>query len=234
MKRLLPLFLIALILFSSCGAWVPQTAPGTEPAAPAASSEAETPATAGTLETLETTETATAEPPALPALPALYYFKEGGALTYEKITSYSAVPQKDADVGSFGVAPEVEPDGKKSYVSLWNKGLADYPALADFKTGYTLVFETTAGQVFTVELFRPSDTKGDFNEYLDVYLYDDVANAGKGWYSHMEESDFSAASLITSVKLTGRARASEIARVSLSVFLYDASGARTEPLTLSF
>ena len=234
MKRLFPLILTAAAILSACAA------PDPLPTLPPLPETAETEETATVplsdpspfAPVFETEEPAPL--PVLPSLPALYYFKEGGPLTYEKITSFEPVWRKDTDVGSFGVAPEVEPEGRKTYVSLWNKGVQDFPALADFKTGFTLTFETAGGETFTVELRRPSDTKGDFNAFLDVYLYDDVANAGKSWYSHMEEGDFSETSLITSVKLTGRDRFAEVTKVSLSAYLYNAAGDKTEPVTLSF
>lgn len=227
MKKAFPLILSLLLLLSACTAAPQATKTAPETAASSAATAAETlPESAGTA-IPELPE------PELPELPELFFFTDGGRATYEKITTYSAPLQANADFGSFGVAPDVTPDGRKTYVSLWDAGRSAYPGLGECKTGFVVTF-VAAGETREVELLYPSDAIGDFNEFLDFYLYDDYANAGKGWYSHLTENDFTDSTLITSIKITGRARAAEVRLVSLSVFLVHSGGRRTAPVTLVF
>lgn len=213
------LFTLLLLFFTSCGpafGTFPREEPSPEtlPIAPEA-----------TLPRMEEPSSAETEPPA-PELPGLSFFLDDLSKNFQRLQSYTSdwIPGKD--IGCFGVLPEGI-EGERSYAGFWNRALEQYPQLSGYRLGYRLDFSVTqAGQTTpcTIRIFTPKDTVGDFNRYLEIYLYDDVHQIPGQFYSHLLESQYNSETLITSIKLTAADSVFSLSPITLSVFLYETSG----------
>ena len=64
----------------------------------------------------------------------------------------------------------------------------------------------------------PEDTEQN-KDLIEVYLYDDVHVDGN-WYSHLETSNMTNETIITSIKLTATAKQELIEKVILTTYLY--------------
>ena len=54
------------------------------------------------------------------------------------------------------------------------------------------------------------------------YLYDDYANIGKGFYSHIEDNQYNESTLFTALKIQSSYSCSEIiSPITVTVFTYD-------------
>ena len=59
-------------------------------------------------------------------------------------------------------------------------------------------------------------------EHLMNYLYDDYANKGKGFYSHIENNEYNENTLFTAIKIQSSYQVDEIdSKILLTVFTYD-------------
>lgn len=59
-----------------------------------------------------------------------------------------------------------------------------------------------------------------FEEYMEIYLYDDVANAGKWWYSHITPDTTNESTLITTFKITLRRGCYSVSDIRVTAFVY--------------
>ncbi len=190
------------------------------------------------------TESPTDEPPLeIPEIdfPLGIYVTEGGE--YKRVYEYvGAWPMNDVDpvwrvdtwtrpgfshlifdVAYFGIFPfenETHPDVDYGgeYMQLWREaGLSGYKVGLEFEI--RLYDKTT--QRFTV--LSAEDTF-KFEEYFEIYLYDDVANAGKWWYSHITPETTNENTLITTFKITLRDGCYRVKEIAVSAFVYKDSG----------
>ena len=164
------------------------------------------------------TELPRTEPPV--ALPKLEFFLDDLSGTFEVMDSYTTSYLQGRDVGCFGIIPEVNISGKKSYRAYWNAATVEYAGLSDMRLAYVLEFELTNGELITVPITTASDTEGEFNKYLEVYIYDDVNQVEGQFYSHLLDWQMNKDTLITSVKLTGGPMVGEVGDICLTAYLY--------------
>lgn len=150
------------------------------------------------------------------------YLKHREQGTYELINQYSGTWEVGKDIKAFEAfaSDEVLISGD-TYGNLWRARWNDHPDAAVSKIGYTLTIELKDGSSIVRTMKRPSDTVGDFNEYVEVWIYDDIYNLGASWYSHLTEDDFYDTSLMTSIKLTAAEKIDEIKELKLKAFIYD-------------
>ena len=216
----------------------PTTERATEPDTESATERAtETPTEPATE---EATSSSTVEVPEAD-LPLGIYVSEDGE--YKRVYEYvGAWPMNDVDpmwrvdtwtrpgfsnlifdVAYFGIFPFDTPthpdvDYGGEYMRLWrDAGLSGYKIGLEFEI--RLYDKTT--ERFTV--LSAEDTFA-CEEYLEIYLYDDVANATKWWYSHITPETTDETTMITTFKITLRDGCYRVREIAVSAFVYkDAS-----------
>lgn len=90
----------------------------------------------------------------------------------------------------------------------------------NIKLGFNIKYTLNNEQTTSYNILNPSNTF-DHWEYLMNYLYDDYANRGKSFYSHIEEKDYNESTLFTAIKLQASYQCSEIKSIELTAFTYD-------------
>jgi len=127
----------------------------------------------------------------------------------------------EEDVGLFQIFPSNE---QEVYL---NNGFADefYNTWTSLnpenkiKIGFNIKFKKDDGEFVSYNIMDPSHTFDQW-EYFMNYIYDDYANRGKSFYSHIEEFDEN--TLYTAFKMqSSYASASIASKVELTVFTYD-------------
>lgn len=126
------------------------------------------------------------------------------------------------DIGIFQIYPSNEESISfnggfgNSFYNEWMK----YNTNNNLKIGYNIKFSTDEEDI-SYNIFNPSNCMEKW-EYLLNYLYDDYANRGKSFYSHIEENEFNENTLPTSIKLQSNDKALSIKnKILLTVFTYD-------------
>ena len=123
------------------------------------------------------------------------------------------------DVAYFGIFPFEEPthpdvDYSGEYMRLWREaGLSGYKIGLEFEI--RLYDKTT--QRFTV--LSAEDTF-KFEEFFEIYLYDDVAHAYDSWYSHITPETTNENTMITTFKITLRDGCYRVQEIAVSAFVY--------------
>lgn len=124
------------------------------------------------------------------------------------------------DVAYFGIFPFDTPthpdvDYGGEYMRLWrDAGLSGYKIGLEFEI--RLYDKTT--ERFTV--LSAEDTFA-CEEYLEIYLYDDVSNATKWWYSHITPETTNENTMITTFKITLRDGCYRVREIAVSAFVYN-------------
>lgn len=150
------------------------------------------------------------------------YLKNREQGTYELITDYIGEWTVGKDIKAFeAFASNEELISGDTYGNLWKARWNDHPDSSFSKIGYRLDIVLKEGGTVTRIMTKPDQTVGDFNEYVEVWIYDDIYNLGASWYSHLTEADFTENSLCTSIKLTAAEKIDEVEQFKLSVFIYD-------------
>jgi len=87
--------------------------------------------------------------------------------------------------------------------------------------GFNLKFHLSSGEDVSYNIFYPSDCMNRW-EYFMNYLYDDYANRGKGFYSHIESEEYTENTLYTAIKIQSSYQVSEVdSPITLTAFTYD-------------
>lgn len=108
-----------------------------------------------------------------------------------------------------------------SQKNLWNQYYQNYPNIDNYKIGYKISFTNINNENISKYILSPKDTETVFN-YIQLYLYDDIHVQDGVWYSHVLEEEYNDSTLLTSIKLTGGDKASEVVSdITLEVFTYD-------------
>lgn len=153
--------------------------------------------------------------------PISFYQLKGNTLT--KISnlfgSYNALD----DIGVFQIYPSNEEKItlNSSFASSFYEEYSKYKERLNIKIGFFIDFYLDTGEEIFYFILTPENTM-DHWEYLMGYLYDDYINQGKGFYSHIEMSDYSDTTLFTALKLQCGAYIDKIkSPIHLTVFTYD-------------
>ena len=133
--------------------------------------------------------------------------------------SYNALD----DIGVFQIYPSKEEviTLNSSFASDFYDEYIKYRERINIKIGFSIDFLLDTGEEISYLILTPQNTM-DHWEYLMGYLYDDYINQGKGFYSHIEESEYSDTTLFTTLKLQCGAYVDKITSlIHLTVFTYD-------------
>ena len=149
-----------------------------------------------------------------------YSSNDSGLIRINKINK-TLVPMED--IGIFQIYPSddniINLNGGfgNSFYNEWMK----YNTNNNLKIGFNIKFSTDTEDI-SYNIFNPSNCMEKW-QYLLNYLYDDYANRGKGFYSHIEENEFNENTLITSIKLQSSGECDKIKKdkILLTVFTYD-------------
>lgn len=108
-----------------------------------------------------------------------------------------------------------------SQKKLWDQYLQNYSNIDNYKIGYKISFTNINNENISKYILSPKDTEDVFN-YIQLYLYDDIHVQDGAWYSHVTEDEYNTNTILTSIKLTGGDKASEVTSdITLEVFTYD-------------
>ncbi len=153
--------------------------------------------------------------------PISFYQLKGNTLT--KISNLSGSYNALDDIGVFQIYPSKEEviTLNSSFASSFYEEYIKYKEKLNIKIGFSIDFLLDTGEEVSYLILTPQNTM-DHWEYLMGYLYDDYINQGKGFYSHIEESEYSDTTLFTALKLQCGAYVDKIkSPIHLTVFTYD-------------
>ncbi len=183
------------------------------------------------------TEAATEMPPVEPEFELGVYVSSGSE--YVRVAQYeSHWPQSPSDplwvadtwtypgrtnlicdtayFGIFPFASATHPfvDYEDEYMALWRaEGLDGYEIGLEF----TVELADGSERRFSV---RSAEDTFKFEEYFEIYLYDDVAHSTDSWYSHITEATTYDDTLITTFKITLREGCYDIEKITAAVYVY--------------
>ena len=147
----------------------------------------------------------------------IYKYQEN---TLTKLTKINVTPVVEQDIGVFQIFPSNEETItlNKGFGPAFNEEWSKYNSV---KLGFNIKFSLADGRNISYNIFSPENTFDQW-EYLMNYLYDDYANYGKGFYSHIEKEQFTENTLMTSIKIQSSYSVDQInSKISLTVFTYD-------------
>ena len=126
------------------------------------------------------------------------------------------------DIGIFQIYPSnldtisINSGFGNSFYNEWMK----YNTNNNLKIGFNIKFSTDTEDI-SYNIFNPSNCMEKW-QYLLNYLYDDYANRGKSFYSHIEENEYNENTLFTSIKVQSAGECNKIKdKILLTVFTYD-------------
>ena len=130
---------------------------------------------------------------------------------------------KNVDIGVYSVFfTDVSKADKGYFQNVFMKYWNTYTDIEDYKIGYFIQFKLKNGETMEKMILGPKDDPDFMWDYVRVYLYDDVHQPIGHWYRHLLESEVTHKTLITSIKLTGNGKTTEIdGPISLTVFTYN-------------
>ena len=149
-----------------------------------------------------------------------YSSNDSGLIKITKINK-TLIPMED--IGIFQIYPSdadsinISGGFGNSFYNEWMK----YNTNNNLKIGFNIKFSTDTEDI-SYNIFNPTNCMEKW-QYLLNYLYDDYANRGKNFYSHIEENEYNENTLFTSIKLQSSGECGNIKKdkILLTVFTYD-------------
>lgn len=233
MKRLFCI-LLCLSLLAGCTAGDPDNSgavltesPGTSTTVPVTETTEPTtvptePSTEPTTEptTAPTTEPAPTAPEIFPDRVGIYIPAENGTKARKRITEFVAKRTAKEDIDCFEIlAAQVELTESGAFRNIWSNAWNTEPTDPNAKIGFHIAFPLASGETVSATILKPSDSKFFF-DYLEIYLYDDIHQTPGVWYTHLEDRDMKAETVISSIKLTSGSKISEVGHITLTAFIY--------------
>jgi len=152
--------------------------------------------------------------------PIAFYSLSGSNLT--KLTNINTTVNSFDDVGVFQIYPSNDDSISLNDTfggSFHNKWQELNPN-NNIKIGFNIKF-STSNETISYNIFNPSNTFDKW-EYIMNYLYDDYANLGKSFYSHIENNEYNENTLFTAFKMQVNDKFVDITSpIELTVFTYD-------------
>lgn len=148
------------------------------------------------------------------------YKLKGNSLT--KLTEDTKEFISMEDLGVFQIFPSNENtitinSFGTDFYNEWSK----YNTNNNLKIGFNIDYYLDTGEHISYNVLSPSNNF-DHYEYFMNYLYDDYANQGKGFYSHVEDKDLTENTLYTSIKIQSSGDVNKVKDgLKLTVFTYD-------------
>ena len=126
------------------------------------------------------------------------------------------------DLGVFQIFPSNEETiSINSFGTDFYNEWMKYNTNNNLKIGFNIKYELNTGEKISYNVLSPANNF-DHYEYFMNYLYDDYANQGKGFYSHVEEKDLTDSTLYTSIKIQSSGYVEQVKdKIELTVFTYD-------------
>lgn len=152
--------------------------------------------------------------------PISFYSLKGNKLI--KLTEITKRLNVEEDIGIFQIYPSYDDEIilNKSFAESFYDEWQKYNSNSNIKIGFNIKFKL-ANEEISYNIFNPSNTFEKW-EYLMNYLYDDYANRGKGFYSHIEENQYNDSTLFTALKIQSSYQCSEIiSPIQVTVYTYD-------------
>ncbi len=146
----------------------------------------------------------------------IYKLENNKLIRLKEITKHLNVEE---DIDTF----QIYISDKDSITLTNNFGEAFYNEWIKYKgikQGFNIKYTLKNEETTSYNIFSPKETFNHW-EYLMNYLYDDYANRGKSFYSHIEDSDYTDKSLFTAIKIQAAYKCSDIKKIELTAFTYD-------------
>lgn len=143
--------------------------------------------------------------------------------TLKKLTTINRQTIIEEDLGIFQIYPSNEDtiNLNTSFADSYYEHWQEYKSNTNLKVGFNLKFHINSGEDISYNILYPSDCMNKW-EYLMNYLYDDYANQGKSFYSHIENDEYNENTLFTAIKLQNSYQIAEVdSKILLTVFTYD-------------
>lgn len=143
--------------------------------------------------------------------------------TRVQLTEVSGAFVKNVDIGVYSVFFTDLPKIPKGYFqNVFTQYYDQYTDIDTYKIGYYLSFKLKSGETMEKLILGPKDDPDFMWDYVRVYLYDDVHQPIGHWYRHLLESEVTDETLMTSIKLTGNSKTTEIdGPITLIAFTFD-------------
>lgn len=152
--------------------------------------------------------------------PIAFYSHNGNRLDKLTKINKTLIPMEDIDVFQVYPANTDRVDLSKGFGESFYDEWMKYNTNNNLKIGFNIKFSTDEEDI-SYNIFNPINCREKW-EYLLNYLYDDYANRGKGFYSHIEDNEFNENTLMTSIKIQSSGDCSKIKdKIVLTVFTYD-------------
>ncbi len=149
------------------------------------------------------------------------YQLQGNTLT--RLSNIHKTLNVEEDIGLFQVYPSWEDVVylQDSFANQFYNTYQEYNSIHPIQIGFHLEFTLANGEIISYNILNPSNAMDQW-EYLMNYLYDDYANRGKGFYSHIENDEYNESTLFTAIKLQSSYSCADIhSKIVLTVFTYD-------------
>ena len=153
----------------------------------------------------------------LNSTPIGFYKLSGNRLT--RLNNINVNASSEDDIGLFQIYPSNEDivNLDKAFALSYHDEWIKY---SNIKLGFNIKYYLTSGDVVSYNIFSPDNTFEKW-EYLMNYLYDDYANYGRRFYSHVESNQVNEETLYTAFKMQAGGNINEINKILLSVFTFD-------------
>ncbi len=141
----------------------------------------------------------------------------------QKISTFNAHLTPLEDINIFQIYPAKEGIIQGNFgESFYNEYSKYKTTIPNLQIGFNIKYTLETGENVSYNILNPYQTNEKYSEYILSYLYDDYANRGKGFYSHLEQSDYNENTLFTSIKLQAGGYSYKIkSNIELTVFTYD-------------
>lgn len=140
-----------------------------------------------------------------------------------KLTTFNTKLVIEKDVKTFQLYPSNEDEIilNTGFGQSFHDEFIKYNTDGNLKMGFNLKFTLFDGREVSYNIFSPNETFNEWN-YLMNYLYDDYANRGKSFYSHVEAHQVTSETLYTAFKMQASYGCNDInSKIQFTVFTYD-------------
>ena len=149
------------------------------------------------------------------------YSLQGNKLV--KLTTFNTKLIIEKDINTFQLYPSNENEVylNTGFGQSFYDEYMKYNTNGNLKMGFNIKFTLVDGRKVSYNIFSPNETFNEWN-YLMNYLYDDYANRGKSFYSHIESNQVTPETLYTAFKMQASYGCGDIvSMIKFTVFTYD-------------
>ena len=149
------------------------------------------------------------------------YSLQGNKLV--KLTTFNTKLIIEKDINTFQLYPSNENEIylNTGFGQSFHDEFMKYNRNGNLKMGFNIKFTLIDGREVSYNIFSPNETFNEWN-YLMNYLYDDYANRGKSFYSHVESNQVTSETLYTAFKMQASYGCNDInSKIQFTVFTYD-------------